>query len=179
MEALKKKMKMLKMQDKRGEMEQGKVVAIILVVLVIAVVAIMVFKQDIIRWVRSLPGYEQPNEPDIDMSQLSDEEVKSFCPVRVGFYKNAEGEGIFKQYYIFVKVNDEYKQTPFYLAKERIQSNEYSLIRKAQGGADSIAGRIVDNEIVLYADFRDTEIEILNSAWLARGNLICKREEPE
>ena len=59
-------MKMLKMQDKRGEMEQGKVVAIILVLLIIVVVAVIIFRQDITNWIRSLPGYEQSGDQTIN-----------------------------------------------------------------------------------------------------------------
>lgn len=174
------KMKRLKIQHKKGELEQGKTVAIILVVLLIAVVAIIIFRQDITNWIRSLPGYEPPEDSETDVSKLSDAEIKSFCPVWIGFYKNAEGSGAFKQYYIFTRENGQAKQTSFYRAKYRIWEREYSLIRKAQGGADPEAGRIIDNEIVITdADFLDSEIGQLNGAWLARGNLICKREEPK
>ena len=171
------KMKKLKMQNKRGELEQGKTVAIILVLLVIAVVVLIIFKQNITSWIRSLPGYEPPADNETDMSQLSDEEIKSFCPVRVGFYDNSKGRGIFNQYYIFVKVNDEYKQTPFYIAKERKWSKEYSLVRKAQAWVDPVAGNIIDNEFVLKADFLDSEIKSIDRAWTLKGNLICKSEE--
>ncbi|MBI2046763.1 hypothetical protein HYT26_01205 [Candidatus Pacearchaeota archaeon] len=174
-------MKMLKVQDKKGEMEQGKMVAIILVLLLIAVIVILIiiFRQGIFNWMRGLPNYAPPDETYIDMSKLSDAETKSFCPVRVGFYQNAEGEGLFKQYYIFIEVNDEYKQTPFYIAKERVWSKEYSIIRKATGGADPVAANIVDNEIVLKAEFLDSEIKPIDRAWTLKGNLICRKEEPK
>ena len=163
---------------KRGEnMSQESTVTIIIVLLVIVVVVLILFRQNIIGWVRSLPGYEPPADNETDISKLSDEEIRNFCPVRLGSYENSKGAGIFGQYYIFLREDGSSRQTDFYLAKERVRSNEYNLIRKARAWADPIAGRIVDKEIVLYADFLRSEISVLNGAWLARGNLICKREE--
>lgn len=170
--------KMLKhIKNKKAEgMEGQKTVAIILVVLIIAVVAIMVFKQDIIGWVRSLPGYEQPGDKPIDASKLADEQVRSFCPDRVGFFEKAKGAGIFEQDYIFLRENGASRQTPFYLAKYRIWRHDYSLIRIAEFGADDVVGTIegIKIKITNFKRGYEEDLKRLDGSMFKEGAHICK-----
>ena len=171
-------MKMLEMQDKRGEMEQGKTVAIILVLLVIAVVAVIIFRQDITSWIRSLPGYEQSGDQTIHASKLTDAEVKSFCPIRIGFFEKAKGVGIFEQDYIFLRENGESRQTPFYLAKYRIWRHDYSLIRIAEFGADDVVGAIegIKIKITNFKQGYEKDLERLDGSMFKEGAHICKEQ---
>jgi len=171
-------MKMLEMQDKRGEMEQGKTVAIILVLLVIAVVALIVFRQDIIGWIKSLPGYEQQGDKTINASKLTDAEVKSFCPVRIGFFEKARGVGIFEQDYIFLREDSTFKQTPFYLAKYRKWRHDYSLIRIAEFGADDVVGTIegIKIKITNFKRGYERELRRLDGSVFKEGAHICKEQ---
>src|SRR3989344_5112044 len=151
-------MKKLKMQNKSGELEQGKTVAIILVLLVVAVVVLIIFKQDITNWIRSLPNYAPPNETYTDISSLSDAEIKNFCPDYVGTSRIVEDNipfsGIIsemfdiKQSYIFLYENGALRQTRLYIKKD--------FIRVAPG--NKVVGDIYDNSIIIK-DFSEQSLK--------------------
>lgn len=173
-------MKKLKMQNKSAELTSEQTIAIILVILLLVVVVLMLKHQFFIDWVRNLPNYAPPNETEIDVSKLSDAEIKNFCPDYVGKSRIAEDNIPFsgivaellniKQSYIFLNENGNLRQTRLYIKK--------NLILVAPG--NKAVGGIYDNSIIIK-DFSEqslkNDLERLDNAWFVKGNLICRSEE--
>jgi hypothetical protein len=72
---------------KKGMIAINELAAIILALLVIASVAGIYYQTDILRYIKNLPSYQSPNE-ELDISNLSHEQLDSICPITLGKIKD-------------------------------------------------------------------------------------------
>lgn len=76
------------MRDNKGEFTFQQIIALVLVIALVISVAIFLFRVEIIKYVRLLPGYQMPeNSNDVDTDTSSDENANAqntLCPINVG-----------------------------------------------------------------------------------------------
>jgi hypothetical protein len=78
------------MKNKKAEMSLEYVAAIILIAVVIVVILLFIFNDEILNWVRVLPGYQLPDEDQIVEVDSSDEDITVeenglvICPIKIG-----------------------------------------------------------------------------------------------
>jgi hypothetical protein len=75
---------------KRGEGAINRIIVIVLIILVILVVFVFIFRNDLIDWMRNLPGYDSEVE-DIEIEGVDEVTLDSMCPVRVARF-SSKGE---------------------------------------------------------------------------------------
>jgi hypothetical protein len=76
----------MKINTKRAQesLVSTKLIGIILLVLVILVLAMFLFKPQIMDWIRNLPGYETPQDQEIDFTNMpADEIAKLGCNQKI------------------------------------------------------------------------------------------------
>jgi len=180
--------------DKRGIWDQ-KIITLILVIFVVATILLFLFKTDINSYIRNLPGYSVPDEDEeIDMGNLSDEEIRDLCPEIVGKINIPEGgvSGIGAKQYIFI--NNE--KTNLYWSGNKKEGD----IKISKGDikvAEIKEGIILlnsgffnsDENFVAYSeDYQkirfDLNIDLedfinIHNSYYAGNNLLCKSEEED
>ncbi len=180
--------------DKKG-IANKTLITIIIVVFVIAAVAMFLFRTDINSYIRNLPGYSVPDEDEeIDMSDLSDEEIKDLCPEIIGKINVPEGgvAGIGAKQYIFIddKKTDLYwsgdKKEGFIKFEEgdvKLAEIKKGIIFLNSGFFNSDSEFDFDSEdyqkvrFILKMDILD--FVKLNNSYYAGNNLLCKTEKDE
>jgi len=73
-------------KNKKGQgLEINKLVIVILVGLAVVAALIFLFKADLLRYLRNLPGYDVPQEDKpVDLTEITDDEENTLCPFRIG-----------------------------------------------------------------------------------------------
>lgn len=168
-------------------------ITIIIAVFVIAAVAMFLFKVDINSYLRNLPGYSVPeNDTEINMSELSDEEIKDLCPVIVGKINVPEGgiAGIGSKQYIFV---NNQKTNLYWIGNKRegvIKISEKDIkVAEIKGGIVSLNSDFFnsDKSFITYSESYqkirfDLNIDIedfvkIHNSFYAGNNLLCNYEK--
>lgn len=180
--------------DKKG-IANKTLITIIIAVFVIAAVAMFLFRVDINSYLRNLPEYSVPkNDTEIDVSNLSDEEIKDLCPVMIGRINIPEGgiAGIGSKQYIFINN----QRTNLYWGGNKregvIKISEKGIkVAEIKGGIVSLNSYFFnsDKNFVAYSKSYqrirfDLNIGIedfvkIHNSFYAGNNLLCKSEEEE
>ncbi len=180
--------------DKKG-IANKTLITIIIAVFVIAVVAMFLFKVDINSYLRNLPGYSVPeNDTEIDVSKLSDEEIKDLCPVMIGKINIPEGgvSGVGSKQYIFM----DNEKTNLYWSGDRKEGFVKLLekdikVAEVKGGVISLNSGFFNSDSEFDLDSEDyqkirfdlggdiSDFIKLNNSFYAGNNLLCKNEEEE
>ena len=186
--------------DKRGIWNK-KIITLILVIFVVASVFIFLFKTDINNFLRNLPGYSVPEEDEeINVSDLTDEELRDLCPVEVGKINIPEGGilGIGSKQHIYI---DGEKTNLYWDADEK--EGDIKIFRGGLFKGDVKVANIANGEVSIDSGFfieinekkffnYDSDIYQkikdyisvpylvkLHNSYYVSGNLICAGEEEE
>lgn len=167
------------MLDKKGEIAVEKVVTLIIVLLVIVVAILIIFKPDILNWMKNLPEYSY-NDSDKEIVLSPDQLAEIGCEKLVGRIEGARDIGLFSQKN-FISIGG--KQTDLYIDGK---------IAIRLSNKDELIANIKDNVIYVYPAFLDKYSQIYktlssaglpsleelrlidNSFLLDTGGYICK-----
>lgn len=178
---------------KRGTIAINKIVVVILVVLVIAAVLMFLFKADILNYLRSLPGYSVPEEDrEIDVANLTDEEMRSLCPVIIGKTKTEVSVGFLKDDYIYFCEELSTVCKTQTRSKLKVTGDKNNGEIEVDRWFDNTIGAIKNNKLILsreilekngnlYDEVKDDLPDFkyvinLNGSYYIPGNFICRKE---
>jgi len=99
-----------------------KVVIIVLVILVIFAVLMFIFNVDILEYLRNLPDYVYGEDREIKISEISEAQVETLCPVGVGYIESVKKWGGFRSV-DFIFLNNE--QTNLIWLEDKIELDEW------------------------------------------------------
>lgn len=168
------------MSNKKGSMAVEKVVTLIIVLMVIVVAMLLIFKPDILNWMRNLPQYSY-NDSDREIVLSPDELAKVGCEKLVGRIDNLEGGGIFSSGKNFISIGG--KKTELYIdGKTAIRlSFKDELVARIDNKIISVYPAFLDKYSQVYTDLRAVglptleELRLLDRSFiLETGNYICK-----
>ena len=171
------------MRDKRG-FTQTEIIGLILVVLVVGSVLIFIYKENILGWMRNLPGYSVPEkDEEIDISQQSDAIAKNLCPIIVGNIKN--GKNIFFCSNLADSCGQEISSKLLWIGNSNnanifVNQLVNDLIGNVAGGKLSINKDVLNKKGELYLEVKGDIPEYkflinLNGAYFSM-NRICRTE---
>jgi hypothetical protein len=187
-------MKKINKLSRKGEIASNEVILIIIGILVIASVVMFMYKNDLLKQIRNIIGYESPEDTETDLTMASDAVLKSMrCPYKVAaiyskdtgvvrsFIKMYNGKDVFETPVYFGWFGDRYDNTLFLdytggvfgkdpevgkIVNKRIRLNDNFI---SGNGYESYKKNLESN----YPGFNYKKLLELDGAFYLGGNLIC------
>ncbi len=185
-----------KITGKRGQHVIDKLLIWLLALLVLAVVLVFLFYNDIIDWMRDLPGYEG----DVEDVEISEADVTTFseaCPSGpLGVIKKDERNGENELFIIVYelkenRIADFGRWTNLYW--DETGSNKADIMLALNWARDVKVGEVIGNKLTIQSDYRRLSSDYIkysgdlptleqiyrihNSFKLDSPNLLCKSQE--
>ena len=173
------------MRKLRGKKAQGlaidKLLKWIIIVLVITSIVIFIFRADILKWMRNLPGYSVPDEQEIDYTNPEHIESTTLCE-DIGSIKVEKGFFLTSWY---ISLGD--KKTNF-LWKDKDKTIELDeMIDNEVLGSINSKGRIKIDDKWFSEDMLKKHpniesldyLKLLNGAYKRSDNSICRLKNEE
>jgi hypothetical protein len=166
------------MSDKKGEIAVEKVVTLIIVLLVIVVAIFIIFKPDILNWMRNLPEYTY-NDSDREIVLSPDQLAQIGCEKLIGRIESATEVGLFSQKN-FISIGG--KKTDLYIDKISLRlSHKDELVASIRNNVVHVYPAFLDKYSQVYKDLGSVGLPSLeelrlidNSFILDTGGYICK-----
>jgi len=171
------------MFNKKGEIAVEKVVTLIIVLLVIVVALLLIFKPEILNWMKNLPEYSY-NDSDREIVLSPDELAKVGCEKLVGRIGAGEGGGVFSSSKDFIFISG--KKTDLYIEdKTAIRLlHKGELIANIKNNIIHVYPAFLNEYSQIYKDLSSVglpsfeELRLIdNSFILDMGNYICKSDK--
>ncbi len=177
--------------NKKGNLSTEELIVIILVALVIVSVLIFIFKADVLKYLRNLPDYSASEGETIDLSELSDEALKSLCPVLVGKIKVETFLAVTEDNFIILCEEPGVSCKSAFVSKLKWTGDENKGVIEVEQLIDDEIGVINNGEITLNKDVFNKESDLykevkddlpeekyfksLDSAYYISGNYLCRK----
>ena len=186
-------MNRIPLRNKKGSesLPINKLIYIILAVLVIVLVIFLIFRVDILEWLRNQPEWHTSvSDEEVDMSQMGDEEAQRMqCPVRIA--KLVENK--IKFCGDEMCSDEKLIGSELYLSQVNIENSE--IYTDQPYGIDDKIGDVENKIIIIFQEILEKKGKIyeevknelpyfkdllnLNNSYFWYSNLICRKEKIE
>ena len=170
------------MKLKKGEVAFEQIIILILVLLVVASVIMFIYRNDILNYIRILPGYTLPEE-DIIVTDIPEDiktQAQQLCPGGgiVGYVGGLEGIPGFKEQYIYI---NGIGKTDLYWEGDELNAEIRWAKNLGNPKVASVKNGVIDIlPIDLDIDYTEEILAYLklihNSKLLNVNKLLCKNE---
>lgn len=179
---------------KKAAVIRTKVVVIILAILVLSMILFLIFKMNILEWLRNLPEYQYMNDTEIDYTQLPPNKLALFgCTEKIAIFgtKDVSSKLLWirdrREIYMYI---DDKPTKKIELYADIINKNYYKIMFIK--GLDLWIGEVKNNNLVIrpgilenYNTLDETfkekiflsDLKKLNGAHLLGPRLLCKTPE--
>ncbi|MBU2562623.1 MAG: hypothetical protein KKF68_03110 [Nanoarchaeota archaeon] len=165
------------MNKKGSGIAINKLVTIIIILfLIVVVVSSLIYNFNPLSYLRNLPSYSIPEDEEVDLSDLTEEQIKSICPYKIGEIKRVGSNWGFGKYFIYLgEVN-----TQLYL-----DMGDGEIIHVDAGKVGAIADdTLIFDDFFMSQKYLEYEnmlgiddLKVIDNSYKIPGNFLCKTQK--